>query len=69
MQAILSQEVGWFDIQGAGEMGTRVADLIGRVQDGLGRKAADLIQNLAQVLLAPIVIILKAINLNCSCSV
>lgn len=49
VNAILSQEVGWFDEQGASEMSTRVAELCGKVQDGLGRKASDIMQNLAQV--------------------
>jgi ATP-binding cassette, subfamily B (MDR/TAP), member 1 len=63
VRSILSQEVGWFDLNGAAEQSTKVADLCGKVckllssrssdlssqvQDGLGRKAADFIQNLCQ---------------------
>ena len=44
VRSILSQEIGWFDTCGASELSTKVADLTGKVQDGLGRKAADLIQ-------------------------
>lgn len=32
VRAILSQEIGWFDTCGAGELATRVADLSGKVQ-------------------------------------
>ena len=48
MNAILSQDIGWFDVTGAGELSTRVADNCGKVQDGIGRKAGDLIQNATQ---------------------
>lgn len=48
VKSLLSQEIGWFDINGAAEQSTKVADLCGKVQDGLGRKAADFIQNTAQ---------------------
>lgn len=49
VKAILSQEIGWFDTCGAGELSTRLAELIGKVQDGMGRKIGDLVQYLAQV--------------------
>lgn len=48
VDAILSQEVGWFDTEGAGQLVTRVNELTGKIQDGLGRKAADVVQNLTQ---------------------
>ena len=49
VRSILSQEIGWFDTCGASELSTKVADLTGKVQDGLGRKAADLIQYFTQL--------------------
>eukprot|EP01035_Chromulina_nebulosa_P018834 gene18834-24615_t len=48
VRAILSQEIGWFDTVGAGELSTRTADIIGKVQDGIGRKVGDLTQYIAQ---------------------
>ena len=50
VKSILSQEIGWFDTCGAGELSTKVADLTGKVQDGLGRKFADLLQYFTQLL-------------------
>ena len=50
MNAILSQEIGWFDTVGAGELSTKVADLTGKIRDGMGRKVGDLLQYIAQVL-------------------
>lgn len=49
VNAILSQEIGWFDTCGAGELSTRVAELIGKIQDGTGRKVGDSIQYFAQI--------------------
>ena len=49
VKAILSQEVGWFDEVGAGELSTRVADLSGKVQDGVGRKLGDFFQYVGQL--------------------
>jgi ATP-binding cassette, subfamily B (MDR/TAP), member 1 len=46
----LSQEIGWFDTCGASELSTKVADTTGKIQDGLGRKAGDLIQYVTQVI-------------------
>jgi len=48
VKSILSQEIGWFDLNGAAEQSTRVADLCGKVQDGFGRKAGDFLQNASQ---------------------
>jgi ATP-binding cassette subfamily B (MDR/TAP) protein 1 len=48
--SILAQEIGWFDTCGAGELSTRVAELCGKIQDGLSRKLGDLIQYVFQVL-------------------
>jgi len=44
VNAILRQEIGWFDVCGAGGLSTKVEDLSGLVQDGIGRKIGDLIQ-------------------------
>ena len=49
VNAILSQEIGWFDDCGAGELSTRVAEVIGKIQDGTGRKAGEAIQLLSQL--------------------
>ena len=48
IKAILSQEIGWFDTCGASELSTKVAELTGKVQDGIGRKVGDLIQYFGQ---------------------
>eukprot|EP01039_Chlorochromonas_danica_P005641 gene5641-6223_t len=50
VNALLSQEIGWFDTIGAGQLNTKVSDIIGEVQDGMGRKIGDLIQNSMQVI-------------------
>lgn len=44
VKSMLSQEVGWFDVNGAAEQSTKVADLCGKVQDGIGRKFSDMLQ-------------------------
>jgi ATP-binding cassette subfamily B (MDR/TAP) protein 1 len=49
VNAILSQEIGWFDTCGAAELATRVAELTGKIQDGMGRKVGDSIQYLSQI--------------------
>jgi ATP-binding cassette, subfamily B (MDR/TAP), member 1 len=50
VKAILSQEIGWFDLNGPGEMATKVADLSGYVQDGTTRKVGDMFQYVGQFL-------------------
>ena len=55
MNAILSQEIGWFDTCGAGELATRVAELCGKIQDGTGRKIGDLIQYTTQLVASYVV--------------
>lgn len=50
VNAILSQEIGWFDTCGAAELSTRVAELTGKIQDGLGRKVGDSLQYVTQVI-------------------
>jgi ABC-type multidrug transport system fused ATPase/permease subunit len=52
VQAILSQEVGWFDTCNAGELSTRVADLGGKLQDGLTRHVSDVVQHLFEILIS-----------------
>jgi ATP-binding cassette subfamily B (MDR/TAP) protein 1 len=49
VNAILSQEIGWFDTCGAGELATRVAELCGKIQDGMGRKIGDSVQYITQI--------------------
>ena len=44
VKAILSQEIGWFDVNGAAELSTKVAEYTGKVQDGISRKVSDLFQ-------------------------
>ena len=46
--SILRQEVGWFDTNGSAELTTKVADLSGKLQDGLTRKVGDLFQFFGQ---------------------
>jgi ATP-binding cassette subfamily B (MDR/TAP) protein 1 len=49
VSAVLSQEMGWFDSCGAGELATRVSEYTAQVQDGMGRKIGELIQNGTQI--------------------
>lgn len=42
--SILSQEIGWFDLNKCGELSTKVAEYTGKVEDGLGKKVGDLTQ-------------------------
>lgn len=50
MNAILAQEIGWFDDCGVGELSTRVAEVIGTIQDGSGRKIGDSLQYMTQII-------------------
>jgi ATP-binding cassette subfamily B (MDR/TAP) protein 1 len=43
VRSIFSQEIGWFDLNGASALSTQTADLLGKVQDGITRRAADMI--------------------------
>jgi ATP-binding cassette, subfamily B (MDR/TAP), member 1 len=52
--AILSQEIGWFDTCAANQLSTKVSEYCGKIEDGLGRKVADLVQQFFQVLLVSI---------------
>lgn len=49
VSSILRQEIGWFDVGSAAELSTKVADLSGKVQDGVGRKLSDCIQYFFQI--------------------
>jgi len=46
--SILRQEIGWFDAGGASSLSTKVSDLCGKVQDGIGRKCGDMVQYVVQ---------------------
>ncbi len=52
VNSVLSQEIGWFDTCGASELSTKLAEMIGKVQDGTGRKMGDLIQYITQFVAA-----------------
>ncbi|CAN0102225.1 unnamed protein product [Pylaiella littoralis] len=45
VRAILKQDIGWFDEHPAGEMPSAVTSAMAKIQDGLGRKIADIIMN------------------------
>lgn len=51
----MRQEIGWFDMGSASELSTKVSDLSGKVQDGVGRKLSDCIQYFFQIIGAFIV--------------
>jgi len=48
VKAILKQEIGWFDSSNPSQLSSKLADLTGKLQDGLGRKVGDLMQYFAQ---------------------
>ena len=50
VNSILRQEIGWFDVHGAGTLSTKVADLCGKVQDGTGRKISDFFLYASQII-------------------
>jgi ATP-binding cassette subfamily B (MDR/TAP) protein 1 len=52
VNSVLSQEISWFDICNASELSTKLAEMIGKVQDGMGRKIGDLIQYCMQFVAA-----------------
>ncbi|CAM9198907.1 unnamed protein product, partial [Discosporangium mesarthrocarpum] len=45
VKGILRQDIAWFDANPAGQLPTAVTANMAKVQDGLGRKVADLILN------------------------
>ena len=55
VNAILRQEIGWFDQVHAVELAPRVSDLCGKIQDGLGRKCSEVFQFSTQVIASFIV--------------
>ncbi|XP_029444667.1 multidrug resistance protein 1-like isoform X2 [Rhinatrema bivittatum] len=48
--AVLRQEIGWFDVNDAGELNTRLTDDISKINEGIGDKIAMLFQSLATFL-------------------
>ncbi|CAM9430112.1 unnamed protein product, partial [Ascophyllum nodosum] len=46
VRAILKQDIGWFDEHPPGELPTAVTSAMTKIQDGIGRKVADVIMNL-----------------------
>ncbi|KAG5181118.1 ATP-binding cassette, sub-family B, member 1A [Tribonema minus] len=50
VKAILRQDIGWFDEHPAGQLPSMVTSLMGKVQDGIGRKVADAIMNCASAI-------------------
>ncbi|CAN0110337.1 unnamed protein product, partial [Ectocarpus fasciculatus] len=45
VRAILRQDIGWFDEHPAGELPSAVTAAMAKIQDGVGRKIADIIMN------------------------
>jgi len=50
LEAILRQDVGWFDVSNPSELTSRIADATQRVESGMGLKLAELIQFCAQLI-------------------
>jgi ABC-type multidrug transport system fused ATPase/permease subunit len=50
VNAVLSQEIGWFDAVGANQLATRLADQTGQLREGMTYKLADLLQFSSQVM-------------------
>ncbi|XP_031794385.1 ATP-dependent translocase ABCB1 [Sarcophilus harrisii] len=48
--AIMRQEIGWFDIHDVGELNTRLADDVSKINDGIGDKIGMLFQAVATFL-------------------
>ncbi|CAM9601172.1 unnamed protein product [Chrysoparadoxa australica] len=46
VKSILRQDIGWFDTHKAGELPTKVAGSLAKINDGMGRKIADILFNL-----------------------
>ncbi|KAE8596138.1 hypothetical protein XENTR_v10015982 [Xenopus tropicalis] len=44
--AVLRQEIGWFDVNDAGELNTRLTDDVSKINEGIGDKIAMLLQSL-----------------------
>ncbi|CAH2282375.1 multidrug resistance 1 [Pelobates cultripes] len=45
--AVLRQEIGWFDVNDAGELNTRLTDDVSKINEGIGEKIAMLVQSMA----------------------
>ncbi|XP_063308549.1 ATP-dependent translocase ABCB1-like [Pelobates fuscus] len=48
--SVLRQEIGWFDVNDAGELNTRLSDDISKINEGIGDKVGMLFQSLATFL-------------------
>nr|XP_033787111.1 ATP-dependent translocase ABCB1 [Geotrypetes seraphini] len=48
--AVLRQEIGWFDINDAGELNTRLTDDVSKINEGIGDKISMLLQSLSTFL-------------------
>ncbi|ETE65160.1 hypothetical protein L345_09068, partial [Ophiophagus hannah] len=48
--AIMRQEVGWFDVNDAGELNTRLIDDVSKISEGIGEKIGMLIQGISAFL-------------------
>ncbi|XP_076808833.1 ATP-dependent translocase ABCB1-like [Clavelina lepadiformis] len=49
-QSILRQDIGFFDVNSAGELNTRMADDIGKIQSGIGDKVSITIMNVVRTM-------------------
>lgn len=49
MDAMLAQKIEWFDALDANGLNTHVIEIVGNIQDGMGRKVSDAIQNAVQI--------------------
>ncbi|KAG9476286.1 hypothetical protein GDO78_003056 [Eleutherodactylus coqui] len=43
--AVLSQDISWFDVNKSGEMNTRLTEDVNKINDGIGDKVGNLVQN------------------------
>ncbi|XP_069504489.1 ATP-dependent translocase ABCB1 isoform X2 [Ambystoma mexicanum] len=62
--AVLRQEIGWFDVNDAGELNTRLTDDISKINEGIGDKIAMLFQSFATFLTGFIIGFIKGWKLT-----
>ncbi|XP_075443556.1 ATP-dependent translocase ABCB1 isoform X1 [Ascaphus truei] len=62
--AVLRQEVGWFDVNDAGELNTRLTDDVSKINEGIGDKIAMLFQSIATFLTGFIIGFIKGWKLT-----
>ncbi|XP_030055624.1 ATP-dependent translocase ABCB1 isoform X2 [Microcaecilia unicolor] len=62
--AVLRQEIGWFDMNAAGELNTRLTDDVSKINEGIGDKIAMLLQSLSTFVTAFIIGFLKGWKLT-----